>query len=168
MTARAVMSACEFMTQRFGEADGTPRLLTTLEGLVVDDGAVVGVMLSDCEGAQTYVKAANRGVLLVTSGMGANRALLHKYVPTAYECCKMSCCGVQDMGEGIRMGLGAAADGFDQCMQFDGGIDYPDWNACLYNSAVQIARQPWPGITLYGECNPYIPGGGAAQLPSRP
>lgn len=164
MTARAVMSVYEFMAERFQAAGGDLRLQTTLEGLVMEDGAVVGVKLSDADGAELHVRA-DKGVLLATGGMGANRAMLRKWVPTCRECCKISCCGAQDTGEGIRMGLGAggSVDGFDQFMEFDGGIDYPDWNVYLYNSAVQIARQPWLGITRHGERYPYIPGGGSTQ-----
>ena len=164
MTARAVMSAYEFMAERLEADGGVLRLSATLEGLVMEDGAVLGVRLSDADGNETHVRAT-KGVLLATGGMGSNRAMLREYVPTAYECCKLSCTGVQDSGEGIRMGLGAGGtmDGFDMFMQFDGGIDYPDWNAYLYNSAIQIARQPWLGITRHGERYPYIPGGGSSE-----
>lgn len=176
MTARAVKSVYDFLAQRFQDVGGELRMQTTLAGLVMDDGVVAGVKLLDADDVETYVRA-NTGVLLATGGMGANRAMLRAYVPTAYECCKISCSGVQDSGEGIRMGLGAGGtmEGFDQFMEFDGGIDYPDWNVYLYNSAVQIARQPWLGITRHGERYPYIPGGGssayaaaAAQLDSLP
>ena len=176
MTARAVKYIYDFLAERFQEDGGDLRLQTTLEGLVVEGGAVTGVRLLSADDEQVYVRA-KKGVLLATGGMGANRAMLQAYVPTAYECCKISCCGVHDTGEGIRMGLGAGGimDGFDQFMEFDGGIEYPDWNVYLYNSAVQIARQPWLGITRHGERYPYIPGGGssaytqaAAQLDSLP
>ena len=164
MTARAVMSVYEFLAERLQAAGGEVRLQTELLGLVTEDGGVSGVKLSASDGSETYVRAT-KGVLLATGGMGANREMLRAYVPTAFECCKISCTGVQDSGEGIRMGLGAggALEGFDQFMQFDGGIDYPDWNVYLYNSAVQIARQPWLGITRHGERYPYIPGGGSSE-----
>ncbi len=164
MTARAVMGVYEFLNERLQAAGGEVRLQTELLGLVTEDGAVTGVKLSASDGSETYVRAA-KGVLLATGGMGANREMLRAYVPTAHECCKISCTGVQDSGEGIRMGLGAGGtlEGFDQFMQFDGGIDYPDWNVYLYNSAVQIARQPWLGITRHGERYPYIPGGGSSE-----
>ena len=163
MTARAVMSAYEFMAERFEATGGTLRLSTTLDGLVMEDGAVLGVKLTDADDNELFVRAT-KGVPLATGGMGSNREMLRAYIPTAYECCKLSCTGVQDSGEGIRMGLGAGGtlDGFDMFMEFDGGIDYPDWNAYLYNSAIQIARQPWLGITRHGERYPYIPGGGSS------
>ncbi len=164
MTARAVMGVYEFMAEQLQAAGGELRLQTELVGLVKEGSAVTGVKLCADDGSEVYVRAT-KGVLLATGGMGANREMLRTYVPTAYECCKISCTGVQDSGEGIRMGLGAGGtlDGFDQFMQFDGGIDYPDWNVYLYNSAVQIARQPWLGITRYGERYPYIPGGGSSE-----
>lgn len=164
MTARAVMSVYEFLRDAFLEAGGDLRLSTTLEGLVTEGGAVIGVKLSDGEGAPRFVRA-ERGVLLATGGMGANRSLLQRFVPTSYEMNKCSASGAHDTGEGILMGLGAGAqlEGFDRFDQFDGGIDGLDWNVYLYNSAVQMARQPWLGITRHGERYPYIPGGGSSE-----
>ena len=163
MTARALMYVYNFMAEQYQANGGDLRLWTCLEGLVVENGAVVGAKATNEDGDPVWIKA-NTGVLLATGGMGASRAMVKRYVPTCDEVCKFSSSGAQDTGEGIRMGLGAGAqfDGFDVFDQFDGGIDGLDWNAYMYASAVQMARQPWLGITRYGERYPYIPGGGSS------
>ncbi len=162
MTARAMMSLYEFFGERFTSNGGDLRVKTELTGLVMEGGAVIGVQTTDWDGNVAYLKA-DKGVLLATGGMTANRKLLKKYVPTCYECAKFSTTGTQDTGEGILMGLGAGAEfcGFDAYDQFDGGINGVDWNTHMYAPAVQIARQPWLGVDINGERYPYLEGSAA-------
>ena len=159
MTARAMMYLYNFLAERFVENGGDLRTKTELTGLVKDGESIVGIQTTDWDGSVAYLKA-NKGVLLATGGMTANRKMLKKFVPTCYECAKFSTTGTQDTGEGILMGLGAGADfaGFDAYDQFDGGINGVDWNTHMYSSAVQIARQPWLGIDANGERYPYLEG----------
>lgn len=148
MTARAVMGIYEFLREQFEAMGGDLRLNTKLTGLVTNSsGDVVGVRAADPVGAETYIKA-KCGVLLATGGMGSNRAMLKKYIPTCAATCKFSTTGTQDSGEGILMGLGAGARfaGFNNYDRFDGGINGVDWNTYMYLSAVQISRQPWLGF----------------------
>ena len=62
-------------------------LSTKTEALVAQDGKILGVVTSDnATGARQYVKA-NKGVILCAGGIGMNKDLLKKYIPTGYEAC---------------------------------------------------------------------------------
>lgn len=163
MTARAMSYVYTFLSEFFVEHGGDLRTKTALSGLVTDGDKVIGVQATDWDGNVTYLKA-NKGVLLATGGMGANREMLKQYIPTAYYQVKFSTSGTQDTGEGILMGLGAGAefDGYDKFDEFDGGINGVDWNTYMYLGAVQMARQPWLCIDVHGERVPYLEGTFAA------
>lgn len=72
----------------------------------MDGGKVVGVMVTDlASGSKKYVKA-NKGVILCAGGMGMNKDLLKKHIPTAYQGAAIGGPMPSQTGEAFRMGLG--------------------------------------------------------------
>lgn len=156
LAARTNMYVYRFLGEQFENAGGTLKLNTTLTGLVQEDDAIVGIQVEDENGETKFYKA-EKGVILSAGGMAANRDMLQKYVPSAYERVKCNSSGAQDTGEAIRMGLGAGAafTGFDAYQAFDGGLDTEHWDHYLYNGDIQLARQAWLGIDCTGKRFPY-------------
>jgi fumarate reductase flavoprotein subunit len=131
---------------------------TPVEALVKDGDAVVGIMATDSDGNERYIKA-NKGVVMATGGMTQNQDMLKRYVPSVGYRAFNATSSSADTGEGIRMAWGAGADmqGFDSSFCFDGGIDCGSWGHYLYKGDVQLARQPWLNINIQGERLPYYP-----------
>lgn len=55
---------------------------TALTALVMEDGQVLGIQVSDADG-ERYIKAG-KGVILCAGGFGCNLDMLEKYAPSAY------------------------------------------------------------------------------------
>ncbi|MDR0514552.1 MAG: FAD-binding protein [Coriobacteriaceae bacterium] len=157
LAARTNIYVFEFLKEEFGKAGGTLKLNTLLSALVKDGDRVVGIEVSDENNETKYFKAG-KAVILAAGGMSANRDMLKKYIPSAYNRVKCSTTGTQDSGEAIRMGLGAGAafTGYDAYQAFCGGLEGADWNYYLYNGDVQLARQAWLGIDITGKRFPYF------------
>lgn len=154
---RANISVYGFLADKFIDLGGALMLSCALTALVQDaDGAVVGVQVETSEGATAFFKA-EKGVVLAAGGMGAEPAMLAKYVPSAHARALCSSSGPQDSGEAIRMGLGAGAafTGFDSYQSFDGGIAGVPWNYYLYSGDLQLARQAWLSFDLTGKRHAY-------------
>ena len=81
---------------------------TEVTDLIVEDGAVVGVIATDKDGNVSRIKA-NKGVILATAGIDHNTDLAKALNPqqywinTAYPATNL--CAATDTGDGIRMGL---------------------------------------------------------------
>lgn len=148
---RMLTMAEEFYDKVFRDNGGEYLFKTAITGLVMQDGAIVGVQATPRDGEPLFIKA-NKGVLLATGGMCNNIAMLKRYCPDGFYRTMLSNAGTNDNGDGIRLGLGAGAqlDGFNNHGHFDGGIESVDWNHMLYAADVQIARQPWLQIDSRG------------------
>ena len=154
---RANITVYSFLAEKLQQLGGELMLSTTLTALVQDeDGKICGVQVETVSGDTAYYEATD-GVILAAGGMGANRDMLAKYVPSAFARAKCSSSGPQDTGEAIRMGLGvgAAFTGFDSYQSFDGGIDGVPWNYYLYSGDNQLARQAWLSFDLTGKRHQY-------------
>ena len=140
---RIMQTVEKFYDQVFCDNGGRYYFDTPLTGLVMQDGAVMGV---ECEheGAKAYIKA-NKGVILACGGFTNNVAMLKAYCPRGFAGVMVNTAGIYDNGDAIRIGLGAGAqlDGYNNNGVFDGGIAGVDWNHHLYAPDIQIARQPW-------------------------
>ena len=138
-------------------------LSTKTEALVAQDGKILGVVTSDnATGARQYVKA-NKGVILCAGGIGMNKDLLKKYIPTGYEACAQGGPVPTHTGEGFRMGLGVGADvsGKDSWCGWEGGIDESDghgdggyWHY-FYHGERQLVQNAWLIIDKRGERVPF-------------
>lgn len=148
---RIMTYAENFYDKIFTENGGKYYFNCAITGLVMDEGAVVGV---ECEGdgGKVYFKA-NKGVVLACGGFTNNIAMLKAYCPQGFYGTMINTAGIYDNGDAIRIGLGAGAqlDGMNNKGIFDGGIAGVDWNHHLYAADVQIARQPWLQVDTMGD-----------------
>jgi len=138
-------------------------MLTKCETLVVDNGRVVGVQVSEnATGTKKHIKA-NKGVLLCAGGIGMNKELLAKYIPSAYEGASLGGPMPFHTGEAFRMGLGAGADfaGFNSWCNWQGAIDESHgdgdgqyWHY-FYHGERQLVQNPWLLINKRGERLPF-------------
>ncbi|MBR2836562.1 MAG: FAD-binding protein [Coriobacteriales bacterium] len=151
MNLESMTYLTKFLASKIEEKGGQFLLSTEAEALIMADGAVKGVMCTAEDDSTIYVKA-NKGVLIATNGIQANRAMLAKYAPDALRC-KVNVAGGFTDGKGIRMGFGAGAEfgGYDQFGVFDGGLDSMPWESLLYAPVIQVCRQPWLGIDVHGD-----------------
>lgn len=140
------------------------RLSTTVDTLVKDGDAVVGVKVTSAEGAEEYFHAT-RAVVLTAGGCEFNRAMMAKYSATCLKGIANAATPPNGTGECIRMGQGAGADvaGFDSTGSFDGGVwwrepgEYDLMVDCHINKdGNQALRQPWLRINKDGRRVPYI------------
>jgi len=151
MEAAAKAAGAEFM------------LSTKCEALVVEAGRVVGVKVTEsATGTVKHIKA-NKGVILCAGGMGMNKDLLAKYIPTALASAAQLGPMPSDTGEAFRMGLGVGADysGWDSWCGWEGGIDESnghgdglDWHY-FYHGERQLVQNAWLIIDKRGERVPY-------------
>ncbi len=154
---RIMQTVENFYDKVFTENGGRYMFSTPITGLVMEDGAVVGVQATPKEtGEPVYIKA-NKGVILATGGFANNISMLKAYCPGGFAQTMVNTAGASDNGEGIRIGLGAGAqlDGYNNCGIFDGGIEGVDWNHHLYAPDIQVARQPWLQVDTMGDRQVY-------------
>lgn len=145
------------LTDNAEKAGATIKLLTECMALVQDNGRIVGIKVSDVNGAETYLKA-NKAVLLTAGGFGANLDLLEQYTPTAYMYATQGGPFSSHTGECFRMGLGAGADvsGVNSFSMWEGGLDEywgnGDGNFVHYfwHGEKQVAQNPWFKIDKNG------------------
>lgn len=138
-------------------------MLTKCETLVVENGRVVGIQVSaNATGEKKFIQA-NKGVILCAGGIGMNRDLLEKYIPSAFEAASLGGPMPFHTGEAFRMGLGAGADysGFNSwcCWQgaideINGGGDGQYWHY-FYHGERQLVQNPWLLINVRGERLPF-------------
>jgi len=107
-----VDSAGGFLMDRLGAAVSSSgaRVVTDAgaDGLVVDDGEIVGVVVRTDEGPRAI--RARGGVILATGGFIHNDAMVDEYCPSAHLPDPAWRIGTpNDDGRGIRMGVGAGA-----------------------------------------------------------
>ncbi len=150
--ARTNYTAYEALYNACVDAGVEFRFNTAVTGLVVDNGAVVGVQASD----GTFVKAG-KGVVLATGGFGANEDMLQRYCAAWYNGCFTSSTTMNDDGSGIRMGMGLGSPiaGIDSANVFDGGVMTPNFNHYLYKGDVQWARNVPSLFNIRGERVPW-------------
>lgn len=137
--------------------------LTKCETLVVDNGRVVGIQVTDtATGAKKYIKA-NKGVILCAGGIGMNQELLKKYIPSAYAGATQGGPFPFHTGEAFRMGLGAGADysGFDSWCCWEGALDdyFGDgdkeyWHY-FWHGERQLVQNAWLLINKRGDRLPF-------------
>lgn len=140
------------------------RVNATVQALVMDGDAVVGVKVVGADGAEQFIKGA-KGVLLTAGGFEMNRAMLQKYLPSCFDGLANVPCPPCNTGECIRMGVGAGADlaGYDSTGSYDGGVWWEDYDeyatrmtAHVNKDGNQAVRQPWLRINRAGERVPYL------------
>ncbi|MEG0503788.1 MAG: FAD-dependent oxidoreductase [Raoultibacter sp.] len=140
------------------------RVSTTMQALVMEDGAVVGVKVSGADGKEQYIKG-KKAVLLTAGGFEMNRAMLKEYLPSCFDGLANVPCPPCNTGECIRMGVGAGADlsGYDSSGSYDGGVWWDDYDqfatrmtAHVNKDGNQALRQPWLRINNTGERVPYL------------
>ncbi|MGV8083600.1 MAG: FAD-dependent oxidoreductase [Coriobacteriia bacterium] len=156
-------NACNAMEAAAKAAGAKFMMSTKAEALVAENGRVVGVMATEtASGDKKYIKA-NKGVILCTGGMGVNRDLLEKYIPTAARVASQLGPMPSDTGDGFRMGLGVGADysGWDSWCGWEGGIDESnghgdgeDWHY-FYHGERQLVQNSWLIIDKRGQRVPY-------------
>ena len=83
----------------------TLRRRTALESLIIEDGAVKGVVAAGKDGPLRI--AARKAVILATGGFGANAEMRKLYVPLAED--HLSAQPLENVGDGIRIGQTAGA-----------------------------------------------------------
>lgn len=146
------------------------RINTTLQALVQDGKAVVGVKITSDKGAEEYIRA-KKAVVLCAGGMEVNRAMMAKYSAQALAGIANIATPPNGTGEAIRMGQGVGGDisGFDSTGAFDGGVwwrEYGEYDTlmdCHINKdGNQAVRQPWLRINREGRRVPYISFTGSA------
>lgn len=154
----------EDLTETARAAGVDIRVKTTVETLVKDGDAIVGVKVLSAEEAEEYYHA-KRAVVLTAGGCEVNRAMMAKYSATCLQGIANIATPPNGTGECIRMGQGAGADvaGFDSTGAFDGGVwwrepgEYDITMECHINKdGNQALRQPWLRINKNGQRVPYI------------
>ncbi|MGI6106004.1 MAG: FAD-dependent oxidoreductase [Raoultibacter sp.] len=143
-------------------AGGDIRLNNKCEALVFDGNRVLGVMVTDADGEEKYLKG-EKGVILCSGGIGMNKDLIKKYLPSAYEGAVQGGPMPYHTGETFRMGLGVGADysGFDSWCCWEGAIDETIaggdgqfWHY-FYHGERQLFHNPWLIIDKRGQRQPY-------------
>jgi hypothetical protein len=138
------------------------RTSTECKALVADGGRVVGIKVSG-NGAESYIKA-DKAVVLCAGGIGMNKDLLQKYLPSAYEGAAQGGPMPSHTGEAFRMGLGVGADfsGFNSWCCWESAIDetIPGngdgqyWHY-FWHGERQMFHQPWLIIDKTGSRVPF-------------
>lgn len=159
-------------TKMFVDAGGDLRLRTECVALVSDGDTVVGVKTVSSDGVEAYIKA-NKGVALCAGGIGMNRDLIAKYLPSALDGAVQGGPMPSNTGEAFRMGLGVGADvaGFDSWSCWEGAIDEETaggdgefWHY-FWNGARQVFHNAWLIINNRGERVPYYCSGVSGFTP---
>lgn len=146
---------CDDFTELAEKAGADVRVNTACEGLVMQDGRVVGIKTVS-NGEEKFIKA-EKGVILCTGSFGMNRDMLAKYCPTAFRTATQGGPFPFATGECTRMALGAGADmaGIDSWCCWEA---YPDrynmgdgeyWTY-HWDGGVILCRQPWLTIDKLG------------------
>lgn len=139
------------------------RLNTKCERLVYDGQRVQGVVVTDVNGDEKYIKG-NKGVILCAGGFGMNKDLIKAYLPSAYEGTVQGGPMPFHTGEAFRMGLGVGADfaGFDSWSCWEGAIDESTaggdgefWHY-FWHGERQLFHNPWLIIDKRGQRQPYF------------
>lgn len=149
---------CDDFSKLAEDAGAEIRINTACDGLVMDNGRIVGIKTkaSDGSGTESYVKA-RLGVILCTGSFGMNRDMLAKYCPTAFRTAVQGGPFPFATGECTRMAIGAGADmsGIDSwcCWEaypdrfHDGDGEYWTYH---WDGSVILCRQPWLTIDKLG------------------
>ncbi|MFC2018396.1 FAD-dependent oxidoreductase [Chloroflexota bacterium] len=144
--------------ERWLRKQGAEFLLgTPATALIADDsGRVIGARAKTKAGKTIHIKA--RGVVDSTGGFSANREMLGYYHSSGfYAGCTTS--PMTKMGDGIRMcqGVGAIVGNMTGIDGAEGGITClkrgtgnKAWGQSLYDTPVQLARQPNLYVNKYG------------------
>ena len=143
---------CQDFTNLAKEAGADIRLQNEVVGLVMDNGAVVGVKVSTPDG-ERFVKAG-KGVILCTGAFGMNKDMLAKYCPTAYRSAVVGGPFPWADGMGQRLAWGAGADiaGFDSFCAWEAYPERGDGEYWTFHwdGSVIACRQPWLTIDKMG------------------
>ena len=138
------------------------RVQTAAARFVFDGQRVTGIVATDEDGAEHYLKA-RKGLILTAGGIGMNKDLIRAYIPSAYEGAVQGGPMPFHTGEVFRMGLGVGADfsGFDSWCCWEGGIDESIaggdgqfWHY-FWHGERQLFHNPWLVIDKYGHRQPY-------------
>ena len=126
--------------------NGTVRTRTSLDNLIVEDGAVVGVEALSEGKRETF--RASRGVLLAAGGFERNRELRQQFQPPLTDEWTQGCEG--NTGDALQAGLdiGAAADLLDESWLAPGLI-VPNSRPVFYTSV-------WSGIWVNAAGQRYL------------
>lgn len=112
-----------------------------------NQGRVTGIIAGKKGDYTKFI--ASKGVILCTGDYGNDKEMLNKYIPSSKGIYNVAYNGVQNTGDGHKMGLwvGAAMDEGPHCpMYFDQAlVGTPGMKP------VSISRQPWLGVSLDGE-----------------
>ena len=139
---------------------------TACSGLVVEDGAVVGIQVKTSGDQERFIKA-NKGVILAAGGMGNNLDLLERYIPIAYISAASGGPMTTHTGECIRMGLGVDADiaGYNSVSMWNGALD-EYWQGSsdaffsyMYRPLNMFSYLPFLSIDRYGHRTPIYKAG---------
>lgn len=139
------------------------RVQTAAARFVFDGQRVTGIVATDEDGAEHYLKA-RKGLILTAGGIGMNKDLIRAYIPSAYEGAVQGGPMPFHTGEVFRMGLGVGADfsGFDSWCCWEGGIDESIaggdgqfWHY-FWHGERQLFHNPWLIIDKRGNRQPYF------------
>ena len=142
------------------------RLSTKCDALVSDGERVVGVLVSADDGSQQYLEG-KKGVILCAGGIGMNKDLMKKYLPSAYDGTVQGGPMPSHTGEAFRMGLGVGADcaGFDSWCCWESALDETTaggdgqfWHY-FWHGERQLFHNPWLLIDVRGDRVPYYSAG---------
>ncbi|MGV8082397.1 MAG: FAD-binding protein [Coriobacteriia bacterium] len=164
LTIRMTKKVTDFVYEKAVDAGVDFLFGTPLTALVKDGDTIVGVKAKTSDG-DIFIKG-NKGVILCAGGCCSNRDMLQKWVPTCAKACGASMASTTDMGDAIRMGIGAGAQttGYDSFAIFDGGPDWEMfggvWNHCLYGGYEACLRSPWLRINEQGKRVPFFDNNG--------
>jgi len=154
--------ACDAFEKSIASEGGEILLNTKCETLVFDGERVLGVKVTDANGADMFIKG-NKGVILCAGGIGMNKDLIAKYLPSAVKGAVQGGPMPYHTGEAFRMGLGVGADysGFNSWCVWEGAIDESIaggdgqfWHY-FYRGERQLFHNPWLVIDKRGKRQPY-------------
>lgn len=156
------------------DAGADIRCLTECKALVMEDGAVAGVLAQGSDG-ESFIQATD-GVIFCAGGFGMNKDLMQTYLPSAFQGVVQGGPMPFHTGEALRMGLGAGADvsGFDSWCCWESGIDESiaggDGNFWHYfwHGERQLFHNPWLIIDETGARAPYYSLGVSEDLEADP
>lgn len=138
-------------------------LSSAVQKFVSDGTRVVGVVVSDSNGEDQYVKA-KKGLLLSAGGFGMNKDLIKAYLPSCYPGAVQGGPMPYHTGEIFRMGLGVGADfsGYDTWSCWEGAVDESiaggdgEFWHYFWRGERQLFHNPWLVIDHQGNRQPYF------------
>lgn len=131
---------------------------TRCDGLVMEDGTVTGIKVTDLANDEEKYFKADKGVVLCAGGFGANLDMLEKYAPSIYKYAAAGGPMATHTGETIRMGVGAGADisGYNSFCCWDTGIEEywgdseGDFYQYLFDPVKDIQINPFLQVAVDG------------------